>query len=216
LNVPAWITTFLQSIGAQATQANVEFLEAWANFEHGTTGGDISNNFNPLNIETLDGSSSWGGATGFFNPQGVLQFPDEDTGVSATIAWLQHGYSSIIQAFQSGNAKAYLNANPQAGSDFATGWPGDVSLLSNTPSISNTPGGGGGGGTISAGPATPSSSSNPVADWLGLTAFQNTAMLLAIALGCFLVGGFWLAKENPQTTNTIVSSAKDAASTAAA
>lgn len=97
----------LQGIGAPVTDANLQFMQAWHQAEHGNSGDD--NRFNPFNTTQ--------GASGAYdmNSVGVKGYTDPTQGVNATVQTLQNGYyQGILDALQQGTdpmAAAYAVAN---------------------------------------------------------------------------------------------------------
>jgi hypothetical protein len=88
----AWARSFLATIGAPQTPANINSVMAWINHE----GGGGKNN--PLNT-TL----SWPGATDF-NSVGVKNYATVAIGILANARTLMGGgYSDVLTALRSGN-----------------------------------------------------------------------------------------------------------------
>lgn len=87
----------LASLGAPATQANINSLNAWAQKESIWPGGPNKGGlYNPLNT-TL----SQPGATNY-NSVGVKNFVSPASGVVATVQTLLGGYPAIVSALKSG------------------------------------------------------------------------------------------------------------------
>lgn len=95
----AWITSFLMSIGAPATSANINSISSWISHESVFPGGPGKGGmWNPLN--TTLGQS---GATNY-NSVGVKNYVSEAQGLAATAQTiLGGGYSDIVSALRTGN-----------------------------------------------------------------------------------------------------------------
>ena len=97
----AWITAFLASIGAPATDANITSVAAWTNHEApwnaSPPDGALFTN-NPLNT-TEPGF----GSTGNVNAVGVKIYPSVTEGLAATQAVITNGrYGDILMWLRSG------------------------------------------------------------------------------------------------------------------
>jgi hypothetical protein len=95
---PGWEQAVLQGIGAPITHENVAFLQHWAFKEAGTAA------YNPLNTtQFATGATNYNtfGDHGQFH---VRNYPNEHSGLAATIQTLQNGrFNHILQGLQSGN-----------------------------------------------------------------------------------------------------------------
>lgn len=95
---PGWEKAVLQGIGAPITHGNVAFLQRWAFMEAGTAA------YNPLNTtQYVTGATNYNtfGDRGQFH---VRNYPNEDSGLAATIQTLRNGrFNHILQGLQSGN-----------------------------------------------------------------------------------------------------------------
>lgn len=95
---PGWEKAVLEGIGAPITHENVAFLQHWAFMEAGTAA------YNPLNTtQFVTGATNYNsfGDRGEFH---VRNYPNEDSGVAATIQTLQNGrFNHILRGLQSGN-----------------------------------------------------------------------------------------------------------------
>lgn len=93
----AWVRTFLTSIGAPSTNANIRSVEAWIAHEgpFGTQGAN-----NPLNttIETT-------GATGKFAGTPVTNYDTPTHGLAAIVTTLldNQAYGDVVAALRNGN-----------------------------------------------------------------------------------------------------------------
>lgn len=219
--IPQWITTLLNAIGAQPTQQNVSFLEQWQSNE----GSGVANANNPLAITWYSG---WGpsGASGNYNSLGVLEFPDLQTGINATITYIEHGYSNVIAALKSGNPYTYYAGNPAAVANNTPSWSYFPSLLHQTSDSSS------GGSSIVPGapqgncPATGSlgcairadcpNCYKPATDAIGNAISKNlpiaqmfsTSIVFVGAIGLLLIGGIWLAMGNDTTRQLVYTASK--------
>jgi hypothetical protein len=95
---PGWEKALLQGIGAPITHENVAFLQHWAFMEAGTAA------YNPLNTtQFVTGATNYNtfGDRGQFH---VRNYPNEQSGLAATIQTLQNGrFNNILHGLQSGN-----------------------------------------------------------------------------------------------------------------
>lgn len=95
---PGWEKAVLQGIGAPITHENVAFLQHWAFMEAGTAA------YNPLNTtQFVTGATNYNtfGDRGQFH---VRNYPNERSGVAATVQTLKNGrFNHILQGLQSGN-----------------------------------------------------------------------------------------------------------------
>jgi hypothetical protein len=96
----AWISSFLASIGAPLTQANINSVSSWIAKEsvypgNGTNTGGL---YNPLNTTLAES-----GATNY-NSVGVKNYVSEAQGLEATVATLlgNEDYSDIVDALRNG------------------------------------------------------------------------------------------------------------------
>jgi hypothetical protein len=96
-----WRVQLLKDIGAPTSATNLAALQAWALSESGydsTYGSYLASPqaYNPLAI-----TDGYGVPTvGTVNSVGVLKFGSTQAGADATARFLQHGYSSVIQALR--------------------------------------------------------------------------------------------------------------------
>ena len=93
-----WIKAVLSGLGAPATAANVDSMMDWISHESVFPGGNgEGGKWNPLNTtQTESGSTS-------YNSVGVQNYPDEQTGINATIQTLNNGnYGDILMMLKSG------------------------------------------------------------------------------------------------------------------
>ncbi len=95
---PGWEKALLQGIGAPITHENVAFLQHWAFMEAGTAA------YNPLNTtQFVTGATNYNtfGDRGQFH---VRSYPNEHSGLAATIQTLKNGrFNHILHGLQSGN-----------------------------------------------------------------------------------------------------------------
>lgn len=171
-----WEQQVLQDIGAPVTQANVDFLDTWQQFE----GGGAT--YNPLNTtQSAEGSSS-------YNSAGVQNFTSPEEGAAATASTLENGYyPNLLAALQSGNPMA--NVSSSVISEINTwGTKGFANFLS----------GSGGTGFGSTTATTPSSTVQqlPGQPW-------SPGVELAIIIGSLAMVG-WIALGAFEKTGTAV------------
>jgi hypothetical protein len=95
----AFYARVLAGIGAPINQINLGVLAAWQKAEGG------SSSWNPFNTtQSAPGAKS-------YNSVGVRNYPDETTGVNATVATLQNGYyKPILSALKASNPDAAIAA----------------------------------------------------------------------------------------------------------
>ncbi len=87
---------------AKAYNIAIEWMLHWRTFEQDITGPDAE--WNPLNTTRTKDVQGAPLSFTLFNSAGVCNYPDETTGVIATIATLTDGfYDSILGALRSGN-----------------------------------------------------------------------------------------------------------------
>jgi hypothetical protein len=112
----SWQTDVLARMGAPATPQNISFLTAWGQEE------GANSYYNPLNITGTTCSSY--GAIGCFNSDGVLEFPNYQTGIDATVTYMSlPGFDgALTSAFQSGNALQYFQNHPAAAAQLRSAW----------------------------------------------------------------------------------------------
>lgn len=95
---PGWEKALLKGIGAPLTPENLAFLQHWAFMEAGTAA------YNPLNTtQFVSGATNYNtfGDRGQFH---VRNYPDQQSGLAATIQTLKNGrFSHILLGLQSGN-----------------------------------------------------------------------------------------------------------------
>ncbi len=102
----AFYALVLSGIGAPVNQTNLNVLRAWVRAESGTSGTSAS--WNPLNT-----TQNAAGATKFNENNGfpVKNYPDEATGVAATVKTLKsHYYVAIVAALRASNPLAAIAA----------------------------------------------------------------------------------------------------------
>lgn len=110
----AFWTAVLKTLGAPATTANINSLQAWSNKESIWPGGPGKGGlYNPLNT-TL----SQPGATNF-NSVGVKNYNSPAVGVTATVQTLLGGYPQIVSLLKSGQGLC----GTDAGGEFSK-WSG--------------------------------------------------------------------------------------------
>lgn len=206
----AWIYQLLTALNAPWTDANVEFLQQWQPNE----GQGILGANNPLAISQ---SSGWGGSNGNWNtlPNGnhVLMFPDLQTGVNATVQWLNQGYTDVIAMLRSGNPKAYAQQNPSVITNMQPAWSYAPNLFgSSSSSSSASPSSS--QQTSSSAPSTSGGTGgslwqNPIKGFF--SDIQNTVLVFVAGIVLIIIGGIWFAVGNK---DTIVAVTKDAAKAA--
>ncbi len=176
-NTPSWVVGVLNGIGAPLTAQNVRALELWAGSE-GT-----SARYNPL--ATTLGSQASGvtiaGSTDF-NSVGVQNYPNESTGVNATVQTLKQSNfaqirNSLVNAQDASNTVAAINASNWG----STIGPNTLPLGSLGPT-----------GTTSTGAATSTANgcdSSKTAINIGPAHYLNQCQLKAIKGGALVVAG---------------------------
>lgn len=132
-NAPSWVTGILNGIGAPVTATNIKALEVWHQFEQ----SGASNN--PFNTTLTTGTST------SYNSVGVQNYPDESTGVAATVQTLnQSNMSGIKTALVNGESlasiEAAINASPW-GTHISSGAQNGNTALNSTPNASSSAGG---------------------------------------------------------------------------
>lgn len=96
----AWITALLTSIGAPATQANINSMASWISHEsvYPGNGQNTGGLYNPLNTTLNESGAS------DYNSVGVKNYVSEAQGIEATAATLLNGdYNDVVAALRSGN-----------------------------------------------------------------------------------------------------------------
>lgn len=206
-----WITTFLQTLGIQPTQNNIDFVTQWIQSE-----GPYGSQYNPLNaFGAASGTTTasavsvanWAKTNGNFGSLGT--------------------YASELQAFLTGAPN-----NISQSLAYWSGHAGDSSQL--TTSYQNlianfSPGGGGyseGTTAVSPGTTATGSASNLASGWGSLGGapswlqglFQNAGWLL-VAITLIIGGIIWLAisegADENSTTNKVARTTRRVARSAA-
>lgn len=198
----SWEEQLLALLGAPITQQNISFLDSWQSLEGP---GVLNQGNNPFALET----SYYGGALStLWNSQGVQMYPDLQTGLLNTRAFLQHGYQDIIAALKSGNPFSYnLSSSLKAWSNGAYSSISPSGASSGVPQSydqSQQP------GYLSK--QVPSMHGIFGSDWIGN--IEAGLASSAILLGAFLLvglGGLWIVLSNDNAKSAIITTAKTAA-----
>lgn len=95
-----WAQDVLTALGDPVTNASVQFLQTWHNFE----GGGAS--FNPLNTTQTEPGST------VYNNNGVRNYTSAAQGAKATVTTLTNGrYPALLAALKTGDPYTYIDPN---------------------------------------------------------------------------------------------------------
>lgn len=177
----------LEGIGAPVSPNNLRYMAAWQAAEGGTA---TNNAFN-----TTEAAS---GATNY-NSVGVKNYPDEQTGIMATVKTLLNGrYNNLVN-----DMRADADPKKTAGeldelSTWGTG-AGVLSRLGSTPAAGTPPSSTTSTTTVSTvTPTAPSTTGTPAiaAGGIGGTAMKIAIFAIAgLAGSALIVGGLWKSVE---------------------
>lgn len=143
----AWAIAFLKGIGAPVTQNNINTILAWAHAESGdpTARHAYGNwsNFNPLNVEYMNGLPNVTGVEPGQYP--IVNFDTLSHGAVSSAWWFNRssGARPVIEALRRNASIDEVNAAIQS---FYT-WDPSFSIIGQSTSGGTTPISGGGGGT---------------------------------------------------------------------
>lgn len=153
VNAPSWVIQVLQALGAPVNQTNAAALQLWARSE----GVPVANN-NPLATT----QAGFGGIPEPGNTAGVKIYPNESSGVQATVATLSQPYlSGVVAALRNpsstiGDIWNSINAvrTTYAGSNASSDYPSAFSATTTLPQAESIVATGSPGGSSTSGSST--------------------------------------------------------------